>query len=102
MHGKHPLPAPVLVIDADMVRASIVQHTNRRTLARCVHPSLQDKAEMAAEYVRHEGKVFGGMGSDSRDTMDSLVKAPSDSMGPLVRSSMAGMAVTPVAPAAAL
>jgi len=79
VHGKHPLPAPVLVIDADM-----------------------DKAEMAAEYVRHEDKVFGSLGSDCRDTMDSLVKATSDSMGPLVRSSMAGMAVTPVAPAAAL
>ena len=57
------------------------------------------KAEMAAEYVKHEGKVFGGMAAE---TMDSLVKAPSDTMLPLVRHSMAGMAVTPIAPAAAL
>ena len=87
MHRKYPVPAPVLVIDADM-----------------------GKAEMAAEYVKHEGKVFGGMAAETMDSLvkapsdslDSLVKAPSDSMLPLVRHSMAGMAVTPVAPAAAL
>lgn len=61
VHRKHPVPAPVLIINADM-----------------------DLAQMKAEYVKHEDKVFGR-------SMESRLK-----------STMANLRVPTVSPAVAL
>ena len=51
--GKYPLPAPVLVIDADKGSHSLISSAGNSFLFS------QDLAEMQDIYKKHEGDVFG-------------------------------------------
>ena len=81
VHKKHPVPAPVLVINADMVRHQFL------ILVRFWWMHAQGMEEMEEEYRRHEPKVFGVI-----PTMEER----------LVSSMMKGKAIQPMAPAAAV
>ena len=77
VHKKHHLPAPVLVINADMVSAAsmmtfMVMMLVSMTMIMIV--MLQTMAEMKAEYIKNEEKVFG-----LATPVDPLLKSPTKS-----------------------
>ena len=69
--GKYPLPAPVLVIDADKVRKTWL---NIKSLKNYLLFS-QDLAEMQDVYKKHEGDVFG---KDVSSSQHNVKLSPSE------------------------
>lgn len=87
--GKYPLPAPVLVIDADKVRKTWL---NIKSLKNYLLFS-QDLAEMQDVYKKHEGDVFGKDVSSSLP--DSGYSTPEDSPQHNVKLSPSEVVLTP-------